>query len=732
LLTIIDPPHPLALASSPAIEVVDPHDLLGVGTGTDILVVDDDQATLAAYEAALGPLGRRIVLASSGIMALARMLEQDFALLLLDVSMPDMSGIETARRIRQRPRNHALPIIFITGFESSPAMMLEAYDTGAIDFVLKPILPEVLRAKVRVYLQLQERTQALARESAQLREAHRLLSAADEKLRERDAAARAAHRLQKLQDATAALAQANTPAEVAAAAVRLGADAVNASTACMWIAQADGSLIVEACQGVPEQLLDPWRVIPGGAELPVTRVLRTHLPLWIENETDYAREAPEVYEEARNASRAWAFAVLPLLRGARGIGVLLFGFTGDHAFPVEERAFLTGLAQTCEQVLDRSRGHVAEGVARRSAEEANRRKDEFLAMLSHELRNPLWAMVNALELIKARMPIGRELSILERQVDHLTHIVDDLLDLSRITRGKIELQREAVELAAVVAGAIESARPMIEQRDHTLTVRVPDDLRVDADRHRLQQVVENLLANAVKYTADRGRIEIAAERDGAAVRIAVRDNGRGIPEALLPDVFQPFVQGEQALDRSDGGLGIGLTLVETIVDLHGGTIEAYSDGPGTGATFTVRWPGATADHAAGPPRPVFLPSRRLRILIVDDNADAADMLAALLRMAGHEVSVANHGMAALELARDFAPQVALLDIGLPEIDGFELAHRLRSLEICRDTMLIAVTGYGQPGDRRRSKAAGFAHHLVKPVALATLEALLAEPPGAAM
>jgi signal transduction histidine kinase/DNA-binding response OmpR family regulator len=731
VLTIIDAPNPLALASSPAIGVVDADDLLGVGTGTDILVVDDDAATLAAYEAALEPLGRRMVLAPSGMHALARLLEQDFALLLLDVSMPDMSGIETARRIRERPRNRGLPIIFITGIESSPPVMLEAYDAGAIDFVIKPILPEVLRAKVRVYLQLQERTQALARESAQLREAHRLLSAADEKLRERDAATRAAHRLQKLQDATAALAQANTPAEVAAAAVRLGADAVNASAACMWIAQPDGSLTVEACQGVPEQVLDPWRVIPDGAETPATRVLRSRRPLWIENETDFAREAPAVYEEARRVNRVAALAVLPLIRGDRGIGVLSFGFAGEHAFAPEERAFLIGLAQTCQQVLDRSRDHVAEGMARRSAEEANRRKDEFLAMLSHELRNPLWAMVNALELIKARMPIGRELTILERQIDHLTHIVDDLLDLSRITRGKIQLQREAVELVAVIAAAVETARPAIEHRGHTLTVRVPDDLRVDADRHRLQQVVDNLLANAVKYTTDRGRIEISAEPEDALVRIVVRDNGRGITEALLPDVFQPFVQGEQALDRSDGGLGIGLTLVETLVDLHGGTIEAHSDGPGTGATFTVRWPGATAGAAAPAPRLIAASAHRQRILIVDDNADAADMLAALLRMAGHEVSVANHGATALELARDFAPQVALLDLGLPEIDGFELAHRLRGLDICRDTVLIAVTGYGQPGDRRRSKAAGFAHHLVKPVALATLEALLAEP-GAAM
>ena len=708
------------------IEVLDADDLLGVGTGSDILVVDDDAATLAAYEAALSPLGRRVVVADSGIQALVKLLDQDFALMLLDVAMPEMSGLETARRIRQRPRNKGLPIIFITGMDSSAEVMLEAYGLGALDFVAKPILPEVLRAKARVYLQLQDRTRALTRESAQLRDAHRQLVAADEKLREREREARATHRLQKLQDATAALAQASTPAEVAAVAVRLGADAVGASTASMWIAQPDGSLAIEASQGIPEEFLAPWRVIHDTAPGAVTRTLHTRQPIWVESAADYMREAPEAFDHADAAGRVWAFAMLPLIRNSTGIGVLSFGFPGEHAFPDDERRFLTGLARICEQVLDRSRYHVAEGAARRTAEAANRRKDEFLAMLSHELRNPLWTMVNALETIKARAPFGNELSVMERQVEHLTHIVGDLLDVSRITRGKIQLRREPVPLAAVVAEAVETARPAIAQRAHCLTVDVPGDLLVDADPHRIRQVLDNVVDNAVKYT-DRGSVEIAARRDGAQIRITVRDDGRGIAPELLPQLFEPFVQGEQPLDRSEGGLGIGLTLAAALVELHGGTIEAHSDGPGHGATFTLRWPAALppAHPASAPEEPVRAAARR--ILIVDDNADAADMLAMLLRGAGHEVTVVHDGAAALTVACDVAPEVALLDIGLPVIDGLELARRLRELDACRDTLLIAVTGYGQPSDRQRTRAAGFAHHLVKPVMLKTIEALLAAP-----
>jgi signal transduction histidine kinase len=518
-----------------------PEDALGIGLGSDILIVDDDAGNRTAYEAALAPLGRRCVAVSSGVEALAQLLEQNFALVLLDVAMPGMSGLETARRIRERPRSSGLPILFITGETASVERILEAYHVGAFDFLMKPILPELLRAKVRVYLQLQDRTRALLRESALARE---------------------------------------------------------------------------------------------------------------------------------------------------------------------------------------------EGSARRIAESASRKKDELLAMLGHELRNPLGAMICALELLKTRGPLGRELSIIERQAEQLMHVVGDFLDFSRITSGKIELRREPVRLASVVADVLDSAQPAIEPRGMQVAVLIPDELLLDADRHRILQVLENLLDNALKYTPDRGRIDITARADGGAVRIAMRDNGRGIAAALMPHLFEPFVQGEQPLDRRDGGLGIGLTLVRTLVELHGGTIEARSGGSGTGAELIMRWPRAPSAARDPDPDPATAtrpgpgPARARRVLIVDDNADAAEMLAELLRMSGHSVALAYDGATALEVARDLGPEVALLDLGLPVMDGYELAGRLRELDACRHTRLIAVTGYGQPGDRERSKAAGFSDHVVKPVDLATVEALL--------
>jgi signal transduction histidine kinase len=353
-------------------------------------------------------------------------------------------------------------------------------------------------------------------------------------------------------------------------------------------------------------------------------------------------------------------------------------------------------------------------------------RHELLAMLGHELRNPLAAMTSALELIKLRDPQpSREVAILDRQVAHLAHVVGDLVDVARVTQGKIALRREAVCVARAIADAIESVRPLIDQ--HDVEIKVPSSLVVDADGHRLLQVLTNLLSNAAKYTPARGRIDIAASDDGEAASIVVRDNGRGIPSTLLQKLFDLFVQGERTPDRREGGLGIGLTLVRTLAELHGGSIEAHSDGPGTGATFTVRWPLATHATPTGQARtlPRPLAGDPIRVLIVDDNADAAEMLAAVVASLGHEVRLAHDGLTGLDLARRFAPHVALLDIGLPTLDGYELAARLRELPACSDTTLVAVTGYGQPEDRERSRRAGFADHLVKPVDLATLRALLA-------
>jgi CheY-like chemotaxis protein/two-component sensor histidine kinase len=347
-------------------------------------------------------------------------------------------------------------------------------------------------------------------------------------------------------------------------------------------------------------------------------------------------------------------------------------------------------------------------------------------MLGHELRNPLAPITTALELMRAKPNVGaeRERAVIERQVQHLVRLVDDLLDVSRITRGKVELRREPLALAEVVAQAAETASPLFEQRGHTLRISVPEDLRVDADRGRLAQVLSNLLANAAKYTPNGGHVEVTARRAGEMVGVDVRDDGVGIEPGMLSRVFEPFTQGRQPIDRAQGGLGLGLAIAANLVELHGGSISVRSGGAGKGSTFSVELPASDE-----PPKPSRAPSamartsaRKAYVLVVDDNIDAAEMLAAFLDASGYRTAVAHDGPSALALASREPFEVAILDLGLPVMDGYELARQL--LAGPRPPLLVALTGYGQAEDRLRTTEAGFRVHLVKPIELAALRATL--------
>jgi two-component system CheB/CheR fusion protein len=372
--------------------------------------------------------------------------------------------------------------------------------------------------------------------------------------------------------------------------------------------------------------------------------------------------------------------------------------------------------------------------------DADRRKDEFLAMLAHELRNPLAAVSTALHLLRADVPQRqRWLDMAGRQTKQLARLVDDLLDVSRITQGKITLRKERVVVGEVVARAVEMVHAEAEARAQRLTVEVgAEPVEVEADPVRLSQVVANLLSNAVKFTPRHGIIAVAVERGADAVAIRVRDSGVGLSTDLLPRIFDLFVQGEGSLDRRTGGLGIGLTVVRHVTEMHGGRVEARSDGPGRGSEFVVHLPlAATAARerpldgrgAAGEP------PRRLRVLVVEDNADTADGLATVLRLWGHEVRLAASGPAALESVEGATPDVILSDLGLPGMDGYRLARALRRDPACGKAALVALSGYGRDEDRRHAIEAGFDHHLVKPPDLDALAALLAsvaergDPPG---
>ena len=376
---------------------------------------------------------------------------------------------------------------------------------------------------------------------------------------------------------------------------------------------------------------------------------------------------------------------------------------------------------------------VAEELARRAAiaienaelvqalKDADRRKDEFLAVLAHELRNPLAPVRNAVEILRANAPASPQLQwthdVIERQVKQMSRLVDDLLDVSRISTGKFALRKERIEVASAVRLALEASRPIVERGGHDLTVRMPpESIVIEADVARLAQVISNLLNNAAKYTNPGGHIWLAVSRREGQLVIRVGDNGMGIPKEMLGRIFDMFAQGGAAGDQSQGGLGIGLTLVRRLVEMHGGTVEARSDGPGKGSEFTVRLPLAAANDAvAGPDAPAEKPTgKSRRILVVDDNRDAADSLSMLLRARGHDVRVAYDGLEAVGSAVAFNPDVVLMDIGLPKLYGYDAARRIREAR-GQDVLLVAVTGWGQDEDRRKSREAGFDHHLTKPV-----------------
>jgi PAS domain S-box-containing protein len=374
------------------------------------------------------------------------------------------------------------------------------------------------------------------------------------------------------------------------------------------------------------------------------------------------------------------------------------------------------------------------------ARAASRAKDEFLAILGHELRNPLAPILTALELVRgnAACTFPRELTVIERQVRHMVRLVDDLLDVSRITGGKVELALEVVELNDVVTRAIEMVSPLIEAKQHHLTVSVAaSGLPVRGDPVRLSQVFSNLLTNAAKYTANHGSIEVAAARDGATVSLRIQDSGVGISEEMLPRVFQLFSQERQTLARSGGGLGLGLAIVQSLVEMHGGTVTARSDGLGKGSEFVVALRAHDPQLECAPRSlradglAADLDGASQNVLVVDDNADAAELVAEMLRAHGYVVSVAPDGPAALALVDRFAPDVALLDIGLPVMDGYELAQRLQARLAPRRVPLIAVTGYGRADDRRRAREAGFDLHLVKPVDFRRIQDAIGQVTGTA-
>ena len=536
-----------------------------------ILLVDDQPANLDALEATLSTSGCRFVLARTADEALLALLDQDFAAIVLDVMMPGMSGFDLATMIKRRERTRQVPILFLTARMLDTQDELRGYSVGAVDYLTKPLDPQILRSKIAVFVELFRKRRALSRVNLELQR----------QISER----------QRMSDA---LQRAN-------------------------------------------------------AEL-----------------------------ETRVGERTAALA------------------------------------------------------------EAARRKDEFLAMLAHELRNPLSALRTATEALRLKAPDNPEVQTLQgvfqRQIQQLTRLTNDLLDISRITRDKLTLQRRQVTVSEIIDCALETVRPFVTKRQQTVNVIVPNGVvHVDGDATRLAQIVANLLDNAARYSSEGSRIDLVAELSGPHILIKVRDQGAGIERELLPRIFELFVQGQKAPHSGEGGLGIGLPLARRLTEMHGGTLTAYSAGPGRGSEFVVQLPVLNPVERSRIISDAHAPSAhalpRRRVLIVEDNHDTAEMMDVMLKEWGQETRVAHDGAAALEIANDFRPQVVLLDVGLPKLHGYEVARRLRQQAWARQTFVVAITGWGVEADRQ-SEAAGIDLRLLKPVDPEALRRLLAGSPPA--
>lgn len=385
-----------------------------------------------------------------------------------------------------------------------------------------------------------------------------------------------------------------------------------------------------------------------------------------------------------------------------------------------------------ERCLSARAATALSGASEREEEEGDARRNELLARLAHELRNPLGPIRHAVKILRARPPTADELdwatNIIDRQTEHLTRLVEDLLDVSRLSRGTIELRRERVEVAAILRGAVEASSALVDRSRHQLKVTYPaGPLFVEGDLARLTQVVTNLLNNAAKYTDPGGQIWLSADREGESAVIRVQDTGIGIPSELLPRIFDMFTQAGTSLERAQGGLGIGLALVERLVKLHRGSVSAESAGVGEGSRFTIRLPVARPQRASAPEHgdEGSRAGKRCRVLVVDDNVDSVESLAVLLRMTGHEVQTASDGEMAIEAAEEFRPDLAILDIGLPKVNGYDLAKRIRARPWARDIVLVALTGWEQESHPHLAAESGFHHHLTKPVEFDVLRQILA-------
>src|SRR5262245_62133277 len=669
-----------------------------------VLLVDDERRNLDALESILESSGCTLIKALTADQALFAILQNEFAAIVLDIKMPGTDGLELAKLIKQRKRSQHVPILFLTAHNLDEKEVLQAYGVGGVDFLSKPINPAILRSKVSAFANLFRTTRALASAvdalNAEIAERQRV----QEQLR------LAKNELEtRVLERTAELGRANREVRDNEERLRL-ALAVAQVAAWEWDL-ASGNMRWSAN---PEILFG----FPSGSFGPNLRISQAVHPddlTGLETAFQRAMDTGDFEAEYRairpDGSVVWIAERGRVVQDSQNQPTRIVGVSVD----------LTRRKLLEEELL-----------------ESDRRKDHCLATLAHELRNPLARVRYAVKVLELKGPATPELQwavdVIERQTQHMARLIDDLLDVNRISRNALELRKENVELTSVIQAAIESSRPFVEQNRQVLVLDLPNEpIYLEADAVRLAQVFSNLLNNASKYSKTPegapANISVSARRDGKNASITVRDSGIGIARPMLPKVFDMFTQVGRSLGQSEGGLGIGLALAKSLVEMHGGNIEAYSEGLGKGSLFTVRLPLVRGDAPAPDPQvssPATTGAKR-RILIADDNPDVLESFEVMLRMLGHEVETAADGVEVLEKAEAFRPEVIVLDIGMPKLDGLETARRLRQQPWGRNAVLIAVTGWGNEKDKRHTAEAGFNVHLVKPVDAMTVLQYLDRP-----
>jgi PAS domain S-box-containing protein len=696
-------------AASPEEPVPAPLSLTPAG---ERILLADDNADMRDYVRRL-LTGYEVETVSDGAAALSAARQRPPDLVLTDVMMPGLDGFELLRELRADPRTREVPVILLSA-RAGEESRIEGLAAGADDYLIKPFSARELLARVQAHLQLTR----LRRES-------------------RSTMGRQNERLKLLWKAAGVLLTTTEPDAMLRGVFAEIRELLDLDCYFSFmVTETRDALRLVSCAGISEEAARSISWIEFGQTVSGT-VARQRKSIVVA----HVQESPDPIMHVVQDYGLRAYACNPLLAGGELLGTLSFGSRTRDYFEPEEVEFLETISQYVTVAYERMR-------LVQQLRDEDRRKDEFLATLAHELRNPLAPIRNGLELIRLAgsnpATLEQSRSMIERQIRQMVRLVDDLLDVSRISRDKLELRRERVELAAIVQSAVETSRPLIDAARHELHVSLPaEPVLLQADPVRLAQAFSNLLNNAAKYSGQGGRIALTAELQGGEVVVRIRDNGIGIPADQLPHVFDLFVQVGRSRDASQGGLGIGLTLVRRLIEMHGGSVSATSAGPGQGSEFSLRLPVAAvsaplpAGNGTGCPEagrevpgkegrdePVAA-ATGLRVLVVDDNRDAADSLAEVLEHLGYEVKTTYDGLQAVEAIREYQPRLVLMDLGMPGLNGYKAARRIRALPEGRDVMLVAVTGWGQEEDKRRSREASFDRHMVKPVDLAALEQLLA-------